>query len=148
MLTEHTNKAESLSVNTMLHLKCENGIRLLSAACLLGLSGLCFAETNSSSSEIAYVDSAYEWGSWELGIQPAAAAPAPSPQRAAAPRISGVQFRPNDNTAYAPNARAITQTTIMPAPLPAPVVIPVVPSSAPILPSQPLPSGGPGDRFF
>ena len=167
MLIQYTN-AETSNVTKMIQLQFN--YRLFAGACMLGLTALSFAAQNPDESLTAYVDSVHEWGAWELGLQPAAGiGSSTSSRRAVTARVSNVQFRPNDNSAFTPDRRPIIQTTAMPTPLPpvpvvptpvvptpvvptpvvpAPVVpVPAMPTSASAATGQPLPTGSPGDRF-
>ncbi len=107
--------------------------RLLSV-CLLSLSGSTYAASGSVEETAAYVDSVYGWGAWELGLEPAAGGTTPSPSRALSSRGANIVFRPNDNSAFAPNSRRNS------APTP--------PTFGPIAPGQPLPTGNPADRWL
>ncbi|MGB5397586.1 MAG: hypothetical protein WBN96_10590 [Gammaproteobacteria bacterium] len=84
-------------------------------------------------------DSVYNWGSWELGLEPAAGGPIALPNRALSNRPASVRFRPSDNSVYSASTRTLAETTM--GPTPAPPVVPLTngPGTAP--------PGGPGDRF-
>lgn len=105
-------------------LKFQHKLTQLSSICLLGASTLAYAATNSDDDTAAYVDSVYGWGAWELGLEPAAGGPVPVSNRTLTVRAPRVNFRPNENSALAPDAR---QT---------PVTKPGTPGE--------LPTGGPG----
>ena len=85
-------------------------------------------------------DSVYAWGAWSQNLQPAAGpvarvAPAPVVQ----PKIN---FRPNENQAFARVVTPAVSTTVVTPPTPTvPVVVevapPVVVAAAPIVPEQP-----------
>lgn len=79
----------------------------LLSICLLGISTSAFSASDSNEATTSYVDSVYEWGAWELGLEPAAGGPAPSSNQALAVRGPGVNFRPNENSAFAPVTRPV-----------------------------------------
>lgn len=97
-----------------------NKIQLMVAMFLLGTSSLATALPDDAATETsAFVDSVYEWGTWELGIEPAAGGSAPMPDRALNARLANVKFRPNDNKTFSPGASPVTVTTpVAPAKLP------------------------------
>lgn len=92
-------------------------------------------DNNSRSDSYAYVDSVYEWGSWELGLQPAAGGAVERPQRAA--KLRTARIRPDQNSAVAPRLIPIEPRSIS-----------TKPSSRPLRPGETPPRGGPGDRFI
>lgn len=101
--------------------------------------------TNST----AYVDSIFQWGAWELDIEPAAGGLQAQTTQALNARDSKVRLRTNSMSALAPPQKTKTRTRA-PAPLPVtppPPVIPLVPTLTPINPGVPVPIGGPGDGF-
>jgi len=86
-----------------------------------------------------YVDSVDNWGSWELGLEPAAGGPVALPNTAISNRPANVRFRPNDNSVYGVANRGMATVRQNPSPAP----IHVAPTSGP----GTAPAGGPGDRF-
>lgn len=116
----------------------------LLSLCLLSISTSAYAATDTP----AYVDSVHGWGAWELGLEPAAGGTPPSPSRALTSRDANVQFRPNDNSAFSPDSRAVAVTSALPTPMP--VAPPSIPATTPITqPATPgqIPTGSPLDRF-
>ncbi len=95
----------------------------------------------NASGDTAFVDSVYEWGSWELGLAPAAGSPVAPKNHTLKIRQRNLQFRPHDNSAFRnePAVMNMTETT-SPAPVP-----PAIPTSGPL--DGPIPQGSPGDRF-
>lgn len=79
-------------------------------------------EANTAEADTAYVDSVHSWGSWALGIEPAAGPQAPQNQPVN-DRSANIQFRPNDNAAYQPGAIRVNPLAQSPTP-PAPVAPP------------------------
>ena len=132
---------------------------LLTRFCLvtasLALTATSAAATNENieqdytKTSTVYVDSVFQWGAWELDIEPAAGGLQAQTTQALNARDSKVRLRTNSMSALAPPQRPETVTP-PPAPLPvaAPVPAPVpVPTITPISPSVPVPIGGPGDGF-
>lgn len=120
-------------------------IRLMTAMCLLATSSFATALPGDENKTSAFVDSVYEWGTWELGVEPAAGGLAPMSNRALNVRLANVKFRPNDNTTFSPGASRVAVTTpVAPAVLP-PVVTP--PIEPPVRVSPSGTSTSPGDRF-
>lgn len=76
-----------------------------------------------------YVDSVYDWGTWELGIEPAAGGPVSVGNQPARVNQGGVQFRPNSNASFTTPGN-IVLTTRDNSPVPPPVT-PTVPSVTP-----------------
>ena len=108
----------------------------LAAVCLMLAGAAAYADTTSSDDKSAstYVDSVNGWGTWELGIEPAAGPQTVNTQIMTV-RQSNVQFRPNDNAAYIPNRQEVNQ----PSPNNPPAPIPNDPT-----PPVPTPVIGPG----
>ena len=103
--------------------------------CLLGATSLAAALPSDKNGVPAFVDSVHEWGTWELGVEPAAGGPAPMSDRALNVRLANVKFRPNDNTTFSPGASPVTITT------------PVAPAKLPtrVSPGVPAPTASPSD---
>jgi hypothetical protein len=120
-------------------------INAKAAGCLCTIAlGLLLTSTaaqadNKQTSTDQYVDSVYGWGSWELGVEPAAGGPVALPNNAINNRPANVHFRPNDNSVYALEKRSVV--TVSQNPTPAPTH--VTPTNG----SGIAPSGAPGDRF-
>ena len=74
----------------------------------------------------AYVDSVYGWGSWELGIEPAAGGPIPVANQPVAVQSNPQQFRPNANNAFTQRGETVMTTNTIPAPPPLPTTAPGV----------------------
>jgi hypothetical protein len=91
-------------------------VLLMAAICLSGASTLASALPGDSS-KIKTVDSVYEWGVWQLGIEPAAGGPIPVSTQALNVRLANVKFRPNDNSAFSPTSRAAEKLPITLPPL-------------------------------
>ena len=103
-----------------------------------------------NTSSTAYVDSIFQWGAWELDIEPAAGGLQAQTTQALNARDSKVRLRTNSFSALAPPRRPGTVTPPAAAPLPIapPLPTPVqVPTITPISPRVPVPIGGPGDGF-
>jgi hypothetical protein len=96
------------------------------------------ADSKKSSTD-TYVDSVYSWGSWELGIEPAAGGPVALPNNAINNRPANIHFRPSDNSAYGLKKQSVA--TISLNPTPAPTHLP--PSTGP----GTAPGGSPSDSF-
>ena len=81
----------------------------------------------------AYVDSVHSWGSWALGIEPAAGPQSPQnvPMNN---RSANIHFRPNDNATYSTVAIPQNVPPTPPLPVGPPGLIPT---------SGPVPVGGP-----
>jgi hypothetical protein len=116
--------------------KFKSSFGAITALCLMLVGAVACADTASSDDKSAttFVDSVNDWGTWELGIEPAAGPQAPNTQVMTV-RQSDVQFRPNDNAAYIPNRQEINQ----PLPNNPPAPIPNDPT-----PPVPTPVIGPG----
>lgn len=100
-----------------------------------------------NTSSTAYVDSIFQWGAWELDIEPAAGGLQAQTTQALNARDSKVRLRTNSFSALAPPQRPGTVTPPA-APLPiAPPLSTPVPTITPINPRVPVPIGGPGDGF-
>ena len=106
------------------------------AACLLAWAPL------TSVADEAFVDSVYEWGSWELGLEPAAGGPVAPKTTTVKVNQRQLQFRPNDNSAFRGNAAIAVTAGTSPTPPPVPVTPPTV---GPL--DGPPPTGSPADRF-
>ncbi len=115
--------------------------RLIAGACAASL--LMSATSHAASSEQPYIDSIYDWGSWDIGLEPAAGGPVAVPNNAVGNRVSSVQFRPNDNSTYSPGNR-IVSNLIMPTPIPTPAGPPSINTNGPDVPP---PAGGPNVGF-
>lgn len=90
----------------------------------------------------AYVDSVHSWGSWDLGLEPAAGGPVIPPKTVINVKTHDMQFRPNDNARFASNAKPMVTAGTNPAP--APVSAPTGPATmTPLAPGVPAPTGGP-----
>jgi hypothetical protein len=72
----------------------------LLGASLLVLPGLA-AATDS-------IDNVYSWGSWELGVEPAAGGPVPVTNRPLNVSQKNLQFRPNQNSAFTTGLHQMT----------------------------------------
>lgn len=124
--------------------------RLLLTACLGIAATVNTAAADSNPEQQAYVDSVHSWGSWELGIEPAAGPQAPPPQTLNY-QHSNIQFRPNDNASFRVQAEEVTVTNIDPPPpmpvVPSPAPTPVV-DATPLAPTDTVPTGGPLDNLF
>lgn len=114
--------------------------RVLSCICAIAL-GMLLTNTAAQADTATdkYVDSMHSWGSWELGIEPAAGGPAALPNNAINNRPAKVHFRPGDNTVYSLNRQ--NTSTVSLNPTPAPIHTP--PTSGP----GTAPVGSPGDQF-
>lgn len=111
----------------------------LSVACLFALTSNAFAATDADEAEDSYVDSVYNWGAWELGLEPASG-PQPA-SRALNNRSRTLQFRPNDNAAFIPESIEVPPVTTFSPPPPLPVMPPTIPSTA----TQGAPGAIPGN---
>ena len=133
LINTNINKLFNAGISTNMF---QSNHKLLSmiAICLLGMSSSAYAATESEGAD--YVDSVYGWGAWELGLEPAAGGPPPSPGRALAAMEANVQFRPNENSAFSPDTR--------------PVQIPAAPvgPTGILAPGTSLPTGNPADLWF
>lgn len=114
-------------------------LRALALGLLLTTSAMAHAKNDSASTATEYVDSVHSWGSWELGLEPAAGGPIALPENAVSNRPADVRFRPNDNRVYSVGTPGLITATPNPSPAPTRVV----PTSGP----GTAPPGGPGDRF-
>ena len=106
-------------------------------------------EQSYNKTSTVYVDSVFQWGAWELDIEPAAGGLQAQTTQALNARDSKVRLRTNSMSALAPPQRPGTVTPPS-APLPVipppPVPVPA-PTITPISPVVPVPIGGPGDGF-
>ena len=102
-----------------------------------------------NTSSTAYVDSIFQWGAWELDIEPAAGGLQAQTTQAMNARDPKVRLRTNSMSALAPPQRPGTVTPpAAPIPIAPPLPVPVpVPTITPINPGVPVPIGGPGDGF-
>jgi len=119
--------------------KRRNAAATLCAALLVGLAT--WAPERAVADE-NFVDSVYEWGSWELGLEPAAGGPVAPKTTTVKVNQRQLQFRPNDNSAFRGNAAIAVTAGTSPTPPPVPVTPPTV---GPL--DGPPPSGSPADRF-
>ena len=124
---------------------------LITASLVLTTTSVAATNNNTAqdynTSSTAYVDSVFQWGAWELDIEPAAGGLQPQTMQALNARDSKVRLRTNSMSALAPPQRPKTRTR---APAPLPVIPPLpapVPTITPISPRVPVPIGGPGDGF-
>lgn len=84
-------------------------------------------------------DSVYSWGNWSQGIQPAAGAVAQiTPAPVDRPQVN---FRPNENSAFARRELQVVDT-----PPPA-AATPIIPTGGERPAGSPAPTARPGDRF-
>ncbi len=89
--------------------------------------------------DASFVDSVYDWGFWELGLEPAAGGPAAPKTTAVKINQRKLQFRPNDNSAFRGKPAMIT-SDINPAPVAPP--LPATPPTPTAAPPGALPGGG------
>lgn len=92
----------------------------------------------------AYIDSVNSWGTWELGIEPAAGPRAVS-SHVMTVRSADVQFRPNDNAAYRPNAVTLNENMPISGNPPGPIA-PIPPGTAQSERGAAPPTGDPRNR--
>ncbi len=111
----------------------------LCAIALLLTSAAAQADNQQTRTADKYVDSMYSWGSWGLGIEPAAGGPVALPDNAVNNRSANIHFRPNDNTVYGLNKHSATDVSLNPTPAPTHVPPTLGPGVAP--------SGSPGTNF-
>ena len=114
--------------------------RLVTACLLLAMSvfnSVAYAE-EAGNTTTAYVDSVHSWGTWALGIEPAAG-PQAAQNMPMNDRSANLKFRPSDNAAYQTVAIPEPQVSTPPIPTPpAPIGPPgLVPTTGPV------PVGGP-----
>jgi len=109
------------------------------AISLLLSSAAAQADNKQMKTADKYVDSVYSWGSWGLGIEPAAGGPVALPNNAVNNRSANVHFRPNDNTVYGLSKRGATNVSMNPTPAPTHVPPTLGPGTAP--------SGSPSASF-
>lgn len=98
------------------------------------------AQAGNKQAANQYADSVYSWGSWELGVEPAAGGPVPPPNNVVDNRPANIHFRPNDNTVYGLDKRNAASTFHNPTPAPThtpPTMTPGITTS----------SSSPGNRF-
>lgn len=133
--TKHENKYFFIRyIENML--KSNNNLFLLLSICLLSVSTSAFSASDGDEDTASYVDSVYEWGAWELGLEPAAGDPAPSSNQPLAVRGPGVKFRPNENSAFSPVTR----------PVPGPNT-PFAPGTGTFTPGQQITDGNIADNW-
>jgi len=120
--------------------------KLILIALLMTSASLAIAEE----SNVAYVDSVFKWGAWELDIEPAAGGLSAPTTRALNARGSKVTLRTNSIAALAPSPQssvipATPSTPVVPATpsTPATPAAPTIPAVTPISPSVPIPVGAP-----
>lgn len=121
-------------------------LRTVATACLMLWCATATADNTNASPDAAsaYIDSVNSWGTWELGIEPAAG-PQTVTSQVIAVRSANVQFRPNDNAAFRPNA--VEVHTNMPIPGYPPAPIPAIPTgTARSEPGAAPPTGDPRYR--
>ena len=68
---------------------------------MVALSLALYSQLSQAEPDKPFVDSVHAWGSWDLGLQPAAGGPVVIPNNTAL-RVEqrNIQFRPNDNNAF------------------------------------------------
>lgn len=131
---------------------------LLTRLCLLtaslALTATSAAATNENieqdynKTSTVYVDSVFQWGAWELDIEPAAGGLQAQTTQALTARDSKVRLRTNSMSALAPQRPKTVTPPPAPLPVAPPMPVPVpVPTITPISPRVPVPIGGPGDGF-
>lgn len=129
-----------LNLNQMcINMKNLNKVAACFCAIALGLllsSTAAQADSTQKQTADQYVDSMHSWGSWELGVEPAAGGPVALPNNAVSNRSANIHFRPNDNRVYALKRRGTANVALNPTPAPIhvpPTVAPgVVPTGTPI----------------
>ena len=117
-----------------INMKNLNKISACFCALALGLllsSTAAQADSKQEQTSAQYVDSVHSWGSWELGIEPAAGGPVALPNNAVNNRPANIHFRPNDNTVYGVNRRGTANVALNPTPAPTHVPPTVSPGTAP-----------------
>ena len=101
--------------------------RLALAACLFAWAPVGMAAQQNEN----FVDSVYDWGFWELGLEPAAGGPVTPKTTTVKINQRKLQFRPNDNSAFRGKPAMIT-SDINPAPVAPPLpTTPPTPTAAP-----------------
>lgn len=111
-----------------------NAQHIVTLLCGAGLL-MVFSVTGIAASE-SYRDSVYGWGSWELGIEPAAGGPIPAAGRPLRVQQNSMQFRPNQNSAFTGSVRN-EMVSGDPDPIP-------TRPAGPSLPGKAAPGAGPG----
>lgn len=129
-ITKH-EKEYPLIRNIKNMLKPQHKLLQFLSICILGVSGYANSATDSDEN---FVDSVHEWGAWELGLEPAAGGPSPSSNQALVVRGPGVNFRPNENSAFAPVKRPVPNT-------------PFDATTGTFTPGLPISSGSPADNW-
>ena len=139
----HEPKCDKTNMNTNNNLKLLNRsfrcFYVLVLTLMFTASSGVMAANDQAQALTGKADSVYNWGSWELGLEPAAGGPIALPNRALSNRPANVRFRPSDNSVFSAGTRTLADSSM--GPTPAPPVVPLTngPGTAP--------SGGPGDRF-
>jgi len=121
-----------------------SGIHTVTAACMLLCCVTAAAAGNgndSADTASTSIDNVNSWGTWELGIEPAAG-PQAENRQVVPVRPANVQFRPNDNATFRPSAQEVT--TNMPMPVNPPAPIPSIPPGTAEGPTPP--TGDPRNR--
>lgn len=107
----------------------------VSIACAMLMLGSAFNAAHAK--QDGFVDSVYQWGSWDLGIEPAAGGPIPPANRPVNVKTTNLQFRPNaNNTFTSARDNVMSSSGNSPSPLP--------PSGAPTTPVIAPPGSTPG----
>jgi len=98
----------------------------------------------------AYVDSVFQWGAWELDIEPAAGGSQTATTHPLQTRESSVTFRTNSISALAPLQPAGAKSVVPEVPVVIPVIPPpvtppviLIPVVVPISTNVPVPTGAP-----
>ncbi len=141
--TTHKHENE-LKAATMFHQTNENATKRLGTTLGTVLVASLFAWQPAHASEdtTGFVDSVHDWGTWELGLAPAAGGPVTPKTGAIKVNRRNLQFRPNDNAAFRSGDALMLTSGSGPTPAPVPLT---PPTSAPL--DGPPPTGGPADRF-
>jgi hypothetical protein len=124
-----------------------SGLHAITAACLIACcSAIAFADDTAANPDAApaFVDSVDSWGTWELGIEPAAG-PQVVTSHVMPVHSASVQFRPNDNAAFRPNGVPVNDNISMPSNPPAPVPT-IPPGTTQGAIDAPPPTGDPRNR--
>ena len=151
-----TLKMSKIMINTQLSINkaaksMSSKLWLVTASLVLTTTSVAAMNNNTAqdynASSTAYVDSVFQWGAWELDIEPAAGGLQPQTTQVLNARDPKVRLRTNSMSALAPPQRpkSITPPS-SPIPIAPPLPIPV-PTITPISPRVPVPIGGPGDGF-
>jgi len=117
-------------------------IRNVLAMALFAMGLSSYTSIAAADQSADFVDSVYSWGSWDLGLEPAAGGPVIPPKTVVNVQTRNMQFRPNDNNAFAGNAKPMVSAGNNPAP--APARAPTGPATmTPLPPGTTGPTGGP-----